>query len=140
MKTLALLCTASIVIGLSAGPVDARVRPHVRAHHAAHETTCTFRVHVSGTPDPRMTFWAAYGPLHGRFGVLRLHSAGAGTYAAQQTLPDGTTAVTFLAGVGTVHTREGAAPGNPVVTIRSLPSVSISSCSLPTVEWQAPVG
>lgn len=140
MKILTPIYATIILLGIAIQPADARARPHVHAHRNAHDSLCAFHLHVSGTPDAHMTYWVAYGPLQGRFGVMQLHAVGAGQYSVQRSLPDGTTNLTFLAGIGSVHTRAGDAPGNPVVTIRTLTFVSIQGCALPTVEWQAPVG
>jgi hypothetical protein len=41
-----------------------------------------FRLHVVGRPSPGTTFWVAYGPLAGRFGIIRLHAAGSNMYEA----------------------------------------------------------
>jgi len=101
----------------------------------------TFRLNVSGRIASSATFWVAYGPLDGRFGVIRLHRVGSGKYAAHQLLPLGGSSVfAYLEGHGTVTTRIGPAPGDPTTTIKQVGPVIVSRAELPAVQWQAPVG
>ena len=113
-------------------------------HHAgrfARTVSVTFRLHVSGEPDLRTTYWVAYGPLAGQWGVIQLHPWGAGTYGALRALPSsGHTIFRYLAAQGTVKTRFGPAPGGRVVTIQAVGPVSAAQLSRYRVEWQAPVG
>jgi hypothetical protein len=108
--------------------------------HARLQST-TFRLHDDGNPGRDATFWVAHGPLDGRFGIVRLHPAGSHTYAATVNLPvTGTTTFTFLAGTGSVMTRMGPAPGNPVVTISTFDGTTAEAASRHVVEWSAPIG
>ena len=101
----------------------------------------TFRLHVSGRIAPGTTFWVAYGPLDDRFVILQLHRVRPDTYAASEDLPvGGRTSFAYLTGHGTIMTRLGLVPGNPVVTIRQVGPVTISDRALPAVQWQEPVG
>lgn len=101
----------------------------------------TFRLRVVGDPARDTTFWVAYGPLAGRFGIVRLRERSFGVYAATARLSTtGRTDITFVAGHGVIHTRAGPAPGNPVVTIRTLGPISIWPRGIPVVKWWAPVG
>jgi hypothetical protein len=101
----------------------------------------TFRLQISGQPATGTTFWVAYGPLAGRFGIIRLHASGRTLYVATRPLPaNGYTTFAYVAGHDTIRARFGLAPGNPVVTIRVFNGVSMSGGQLPTVQWQAPIG
>ena len=109
-----------------------------RAQHSP-MVVATFRLQVAGSISPGTTFWVAYGPVDGHFGIVQLHGAN-GTYSARQRVPAGRTTVAYLAGHGTMKTRFGVAPGNPVVTIRRVESAVIGQGPLPTIRWIAPVG
>ena len=101
----------------------------------------TFRLRVLGQVSQRMTFWVAYGPLAGRFSVVRLHRVQSGVYEAHRRLPDqGRTIFAYLAGTGVMSTQAGPAPGNPVVTIRRIGPIGMRHLRLPTVYWQTPAG
>lgn len=101
----------------------------------------TFRLQVAGRVAPGTTFWVAYGPLRGRFVILRLRRDAPGSYVATQMLPmGGRTTFAYVAGRGTMMTRLGLVPGNPVITIKEVGPVTISHAELPAVQWQAPVG
>lgn len=100
-----------------------------------------FRLHVAGHLAPGTTFWVAYGPLNGKFAILRLQSVGNGTFVRRSSLPAGARATyTYVMGHGALHTRLGQEPGNPVVTIRTLGPFTVRQAPLPTVEWHAPIG
>jgi hypothetical protein len=115
-----------------------------REHHAtgvAHSVSTTFRLHVLGAPDRRTTFWVAYGPLAGEWGVIRLSRVGAGIYGATRALPSsGRTTFSYLAGQGTVKSRLGPTPGGRVVIIQKVGPVSAAQLSGYSVDWRAPVG
>lgn len=101
----------------------------------------TFRLEVTGRTGPDATFWVAYGPLAGHFGMVQLHRAGSNTYAATAQLPGpGRTTFVYVSGHGAVHTRMGWVPGDPVMTIRTIGPVTVTQPHLPTVRWQAPIG
>jgi hypothetical protein len=101
----------------------------------------TFRLQVSGQPASGTTFWVAYGPLDGHFGLIQLHASQSGLYTAQRRLPlHGRTIYSYLAGQGTAQTRIGRVPGDPVITIRTFGPLSLADQTLPLVRWQAPVG
>ena len=129
------LCLASL------SPVHA-ASPYGRGSPASARTVIgSFRLQVSGSVARDATFWVAYGPIAGRWGIVRLHHAGHGVYRASHRLPaEGTTIFTYLQGYGVVSTRLGPAPGNPVVTITRLGPLAPSSPQLASVTWQAPVG
>jgi hypothetical protein len=110
-----------------------QTRPHLSA--------MTFRLHVHGRIDPDATFWLAHGPIDGRFGIERLHFRGHGIFVLSHGFPLGVRAVfTFVMGHGVIKTRAGFEPGNPVVTISSIGPVYLNGETLPTVNWQAPIG
>jgi hypothetical protein len=103
----------------------------------------TFRLQVSGTPDARATFWVAYGPLQGRFGVIRLRSTASGqVYTATRRLPLHARAYfAYLAGQGTLHTKAGIVPGNPVTVIQRVGPFTVQpGRGIPAAHWAAPVG
>jgi hypothetical protein len=100
----------------------------------------TFQLHVNGPHDPRMTFWVAYGPLGGRFGLIQLHSAGTDHYIARRALPSGQTVFSYVAGTGTVQTRQGRAPGYPSVTIARVGPTTAARAAQSPMVWQAPLG
>lgn len=115
------------------------------ARHSAHArnalTVLTLRVHAAAAVSPDTTFWVAYGPVGGHFGLVRLQPTAGHMYQARQALPaDGRTTFAFLAGHGVITTRFGSAPGDPVQTIQRVGPVSILDLHLPTAEWRAPVG
>jgi hypothetical protein len=100
-----------------------------------------FRLHVAGQVAPGTTFWVAYGPLNGKFAILRLQPAGNSTFVRRSNLPIGALATyTYVMGQGAVHTRLGQEPGNPVVTIRTVGPLTVRQVPLPTVQWHAPIG
>jgi hypothetical protein len=101
----------------------------------------TFRLNVQGTPDRRTTFWVSYGPLAGHFGVLQLHRAAPHLYMATYPMPmRGRTTFYYLAGQGSLETRAGLVPGNPVVTVKQLGPTVLMHAETLTVSWVAPVG
>ena len=113
---------------------EVRVRP-------AAAVVQSFRLQVDGEVGAKATFWVAYGPLAGHFGLIRLHPVGANLYSATVRLPgSGRTQFAYLRGNGVVRTPQGQAPGDPVTTIRLIGPVSVPRVALPTVQWQAPVG
>jgi hypothetical protein len=85
------------------------------------------------------TLWLVYGPPAATFGIVQMRHTTRSLYVASLRLPVGSKATfSYLAGHGTVQTPGGAAPGNPVVTIRQLPPIVISARPLPVVRWAGP--
>jgi hypothetical protein len=96
---------------------------------------------VAGEPGKDATFWVSYGPVNGRFGVFQLKPSGRGIFSARPAFRMPPKAIlTFLMGHGSVQTRLGSEPGNPVIAIRSLPQTSLASLRVFLVRWQAPLG
>lgn len=136
MRCLSALVLASSLL-LATG---ARVLAHPSAGHTR-MVSADFRLHVAGQVASGTTFWVAYGPLDGKFAILRLHSTGNGTFVRRSSLPAGARATySYVMGHGALHTRLGQEPGNPVVTIRTIGPVTVRQAPLPTVQWHAPVG
>jgi hypothetical protein len=99
----------------------------------------TFHLRVAGRLAPGTTLWVAYGPLRGKFGIIRLRAHAGNLYTATRVLPAaGKTVFSFIAGNGTMTTRLGVVPGNPVRTIRSIGPTSIWPHGVPTVLWRVP--
>lgn len=117
------------------------VKPSWAAHPHGATVQTTFRLQVQGHVGPHTTFWVAYGPLADHWGIVRLHAAGHGMFVARRRLPlHGRSVFAYLVGNGTITTRIGPVPGNPVITIRRLGPLTISARGLPLVHWTAPVG
>jgi hypothetical protein len=77
-----------------------------------------FHVQVPGAVPPGTTLWVAYGPVAGKFGIIRLHRDPSGQFVASGRFPAGTRATFYyIRGHGTIPTRAGAMPGNPVRTL-----------------------
>lgn len=130
----ALVTTLALV---SHTPADAAARSGTHSRM----TTVTFRLHTATRPQAGTTFWVAYGPLASQWGLVRLSARGNGLYEASRTLPaDGRTTFAYLAGNGVIHAQFGPAPGNPVVTVRSVGPVIVSRVGRSTVEWYPPAG
>jgi hypothetical protein len=128
----------AVIIAIS---VLAATGSTTEAQKTAGRVAVTFRLLVHGHVGPHTTFWVAYGPLAGTFGVVRLHAAGQGWYTADRSLPaHGRTMVAYLAGVGSVVMPYGRAPGNPVSTIRTIGPVAASQLNGRVVQWDAPIG
>lgn len=99
----------------------------------------TFRLQVAGAPDPGATYWIAYGPLAGKFGIVQLHPRSHGVYTASLQLPtNGKTVFSYIAGHGVVHTRMGVEPGSPVLTVRQFGPTSVWPHGIPSVRWHPP--
>lgn len=102
--------------------------------------TVTFRLHVAAPASPHTTYWVSYGPLAGKFGLIRLHATGNRYFAARRALPAGRTLFCYIAGTGTVRTSLGPAPGSPMITIARVgPSTAIQA-SAHVMTWRPPVG
>jgi hypothetical protein len=131
-----LVAAVAGVLGLAAalGPFAASAAP-------PGTVATTFEVRVSGHLAPMTTFWVAYGPLNGHFGIIRLYPAADGSFRATRSLPaQGKTVFSYLVGRGVVHSRLGEVPGNPVVTIRSIGPVEASQLRPRVVRWVTPAG
>jgi hypothetical protein len=100
-----------------------------------------FTLRVTGHVERGTTFWVAYGPVAGRFGIIQLRETSVGVYAASRSLPTAGRAVfTYLAGQGAVKSRMGLVPGNPVTTVKTVGPLSVWPHGVPAVRWQPPVG
>lgn len=132
--TVAIVLSLLLYIGIGLTNADAAGRR--RSHDV---TTVTFRLHVVGHPSPNTTFWVAYGPLDGHFGVIQLHTRSGGDLVAQEQLPTrGRTVFAYLAGHGVMVTPMGNVPGDPVVTIRRLGPTTAPEVIRTIVEYLAP--
>lgn len=99
--------------------------------------------HLQAAADlPRATtFWVAYGPLGGKFGLIRLRSAGNGRFVGAGRFPSGARAYfSYIEGHGTMRTREGIVPGNPVHTIGHAGPLIVGRQSVPLVRLPTPAG
>jgi len=129
----ALACALSLIAGRAVAAASPNVHPS--------ETRIQFRLQVSGPRDPLATYWVAYGPLQGRFGIKRLQQAAGGLFGASLRLPlHSRTTLAFVAGHGAIYTQAGLAPGNPVVTIRVFGPAIIAPAGIPLVRWNTPIG
>jgi hypothetical protein len=129
-----LVASALLTIGLSASPAMASQSP---ARPAVALTT--FRLQVTGTSDPGATYWIAYGPLAGKFGIAQLHQRSRGVYTASLQLPtNGKSVFSYMVGHGAVHTRLGVEPGGPVLTVRQFGPTSVWPHGIPAVRWHPP--
>lgn len=141
MRRLLPMGIAAAILLASFSPVAAAPAHHNHPQARPPAIAVTFRLRVSGTPDAEVTFWVAYGPLAGRFGLVQLHAACRGLYAAVDHLPaHSRTTFAYLEAQSTVQTRFGTAPGSPTVTIRRIGPVAVTGTHLPVVHWQMPVG
>ena len=108
--------------------------------HLNAEVSVLFRLRVDGAPGRNATFWVAYGPLAGTWGIKQLHAAGPRFYAERLLLPRGRATFSFIQGTGIEYTRLGAVPGNPVLTIRHIGPAFVGGSTVPTVVWHEPIG
>jgi hypothetical protein len=127
-----------VVAALSCGTSNATAHAVTKSHET--KSLVAFRLHVSGDIPQAMTFWLAYGPLGGRFGIVRLHRSRVGLYAASVRLPVGRSSFAFVAGYGVIHVRFGPAPGNPVITIRRIDRCTALQAARIGVYWHVPEG
>src|SRR5436309_16104204 len=102
------------VLMLFAALSPAVAAPTHRVHSAERKALTvlkTFRLAVVGDSARDTTYWVAYGPLNGRFGIVRLHPAGLESFQGTASLPArGRTTFSFLQGQGSVHSRAGWGP------------------------------
>ncbi len=128
---------ALVFIVMGTTPVRAQRHTVTRAR----EGTVIFRLRVAGQPSPGTQFWVAYGPVAGRFGILRLRATSAGTYSAARTLPIlEPTSVAYLAARGQVRTRAGLEPAHVLAIIFNSGPISLLEAQRHVPRWQAPVG
>lgn len=128
-----------VLVACALSPTGALAARSLSVHSSARSgvTLCTFRLRVAGRPVVGTTFWLAYGPLAGKFGLVRLKASQAGLYQASRDLPiGGQTIFAYLSAQGMIHTRLGLAPGGAVTVIRRLGPVRVGV--FPVVHWQAP--
>lgn len=111
-----------------------------RADFPASAVRVTFRLHVAGRSDADSTYWVAYGPLGGRFGILRLMPRGNGLYSVTAALPSGRTIFTFLQAHGYISTAAGMQPGSGVTIARSVGPTTATRAAASTVHLHVPAG
>lgn len=137
-KILCAVCPALIAISFIGLPSAALAQHRIHRMQAA---PSVFRVRLADPAPAGTTFWVAYGPVAGQFGLVQLHRVGSGAYEVDVRLPQtGRTTFSFVAGQGEVKADFGAAPGNPVTTIGSYGPMSVTQVHTLTVTWHAPVG
>ena len=138
MKLLGLLGLAGIC--LIATPAMASPAQST-GHNRAQIVSMSFRLHVVGNTDPGATFWVAYGPVDGRFGLVQLRRLEPGVFQAMDRIRIGTRSVfAYLEGHGVVKTRFGNAPGDPVFTIRRVGPVTVTAAGVQSVRWRSVQG
>lgn len=99
--------------------------------------------HLQAAPNlPKTTtFWVAYGPLAGKFGLVRLHSVGPGRFVGSRRFPAGARAdFAYIEGQGTMRTKEGIVPGNPVHTVGHVGPLVVGRQPIPLLRLAAPAG
>ncbi|GAC1473180.1 MAG: hypothetical protein PVSMB7_26790 [Chloroflexota bacterium] len=141
MKTrhiLPLLTTAALSAGILFPPTaNARTGTKMRVETSV---PVTFHLQIAGTPTKSTTFWVAWGPSGGGFGIVQLHRSGR-YFTADHRFPVGArVGLSYIEGHGVMSTRFGPAPGNPVRTIRTLAPTSAAQLTHAVVRYQSPVG
>ncbi|GAC1331995.1 MAG: hypothetical protein NVS2B16_28230 [Chloroflexota bacterium] len=120
---------------------SASASTHRQARAQASTVPVTFRLRAADAPSTDTTFWVAYGPVGGRFGIARLHAAGNHMYTARVLMPINARSIfAYLAGHGSITTRFGPAPGDPVQTVKQVGPVAVVRLRSVTTEWHAPIG
>jgi hypothetical protein len=141
MRFLGSLGTAALLALASLSPALAASHESSHGGTVNHTVVRTFRLEVSNAVSGRATFWVAYGPLGGRWGLVRLRATRSGVYQASVRLPaQGRTTFAYVEGQGAVRTAHGLVPGDPVITVKRFDHVSTTAPQLGLVQWQAPVG
>ena len=114
----------------------------VRAEQVTPKTApVTFSLSVAGAPDGGTTFWVSYGPLAGKFAIKQLHATSAHTYGVTLQLPvQARGTFYYLTGQGTMKTKVGPVPGNPVATIKQVGPATVNRGVVLTASWHPPVG
>ena len=135
------LGSATILFLASLSPALAAAHTGSHSKAVSHSVVRTFRLQVSGPVNAGATFWVAYGPLAGKWGLVHLRPIGNGVYQSTAHLPgQGRTTFSYIQGQGTVDTRLGLAPGDPTITIRRFDRVLPTAPQLALVRWNAPIG
>jgi hypothetical protein len=131
------LLAAALFSPGSAFAGSSRIAPHSHMR----QVPVTFRLVVPGSVASTMTFWVAYGPLAGHFGIIQLVPKGNNTYSTRVTLPaQGRTTFTYLAAFGRIKTRMGYVPRRGDVTIKTLGPTDPITASMHPVRWLPPLG
>jgi hypothetical protein len=134
-----LLAGILVLTAVAISVTPAMAQRNSRSVHSS-SSVSIFRLIVHGTIARTDTFWVAYGPLQDKWGIIQLHAAGPNLYVARAKLPRGRTVFSFIQGRGVLHTRLGAAAGNPVTTIRQIGPTSALGGDFPLVVWREPIG
>jgi hypothetical protein len=131
------LLAAALLSPASAFAGSSRFSPH---SHLRQEPV-TFRLVVPGNVASAMTFWVAYGPLAGHFGIIQLMPKGNNTFSTRVTLPvQGRATFTYLAAFGRLKTPMGYVPRRGGVTIKTLGPTDPVTASMHPVRWLPPLG
>jgi hypothetical protein len=118
-------------LGASASP---------RAASRARIGSVAFRLDVPGTVATNATFWVAYGPIAGRFGIVQLRPVGGGEYVGRAALPANSRGTfTYLTGTGRMHTRMGWVPRQTGIVIKTVGPTTPLHAAAMTVRF-APIG
>jgi hypothetical protein len=138
----AIVAVLALTVALAAPPLPgSAARVPAGATRTESIRLAEFRLHVEGRVPQDATFWVAYGPLGGHFGLMRLRAVGRSDFEVRERLPaTGSTIFAYISGHGAVRTRLGWVPGGPVTTIRRIGPVALAHLSLPTVQWRPPLG
>jgi hypothetical protein len=101
----------------------------------------SFHLQASSSLPPATTLWVSYGPVDGKFGLIRLHNTGNGRFAAAGWFPSGVRAdFYYIEGHGVMRTKQGLVPGNPVRTVGHAGPLVIGSRPVPLLRLSAPAG
>jgi hypothetical protein len=99
-----------------------------------------FRLDVPGTVARNATFWVAYGPIAGRFGIVQLRPEGDGEYVGHASLPANSRGIfTYMTGTGRMHTRMGWVPRQTGIVIKTVGPTTPLRAAAMTVRF-APMG
>lgn len=134
-----LLAAIFVFSAATSSVTDTWAQRDTRAIHQAYSVS-VFRLKVDGPVAPSDTFWVAFGPLRGLWGIIQLHTTGSKLYVASASLPRGRTLFSFIQGRGIMHSRLGAVPGNPIMTIRQIGPTLASGGAFPLIVWHEPIG
>lgn len=101
----------------------------------------SFRLQPDSLASQHATYWLAYGPVAGKFGLVQMHPNSAGIFVASTRLPLGARGTFYyIQGQGAIHTRAGLAPGNPVHTIGHVGPLRVSRQPVPMFHVASPAG
>jgi len=131
-----------LTMAASAANSHASSMAKVKPANLVSTVTVTFRLNLETRPASGTTFWVSYGPVDGRFGILRLTKLSDTRLSGALSVPTGERANFFyIAGHGTMRVPHlGVAPGNPVYTIREIGPVTVERRASFSADWRAPVG